>query len=62
MDQLGGEQIKGRSSCGTRTTCPRSAWTWKPPQCGPIAVGTLIAERPPHKTERARFRLPPWVS
>src|SRR5947209_20492080 len=27
MDQLGGEPIKGRSSCGTRTTCPRSAWT-----------------------------------
>jgi|GEM_PF-5463865 hypothetical protein len=28
------------------------------------AVGTIIAERPPHRTVRARLRtrLPPWMS
>src|SRR6516162_4958110 len=26
-----------------------------------IAVGTLITERPPHRSVRAQFGLPPWV-
>jgi hypothetical protein len=51
-----------RWSCGTRNWAPvavvilnpqrASAVAESPPA---IAVGTLIAERPPHKTERARF-------
>src|ERR1035437_191021 len=30
----------------------------------PVAVGTTIADRPPHRTVRARLRirLPPWMS